>query len=79
MYKRYINDILAIVGEGPGKGPEAEKRIEREFNELDAGGSVKVEGRAIVISRIKKIGEDEKRIEFLDMDTVLGWGGKEKA
>ena len=49
------------------------------MNEMDAGGSVKVEGKAIVINIIKKIGEDKKRIEFLDMDTVLGWGGKEKA
>jgi len=45
------------------------------LNEMDAGGSVKVEGKAIVINIIKKIGEDKKRIEFLDMDTVSGWGG----
>jgi len=74
-YKRYIDDIFAIVEGGAGKGPEAEKRIERGLNELDAGGLVKVEGKAIVTNRTKKMGEDEKRIEFLDIDTVLGWGG----
>jgi len=36
---------------------------------------VKVEGKAIVMNRNKKIGEEEQRIEFLDIDTVLGWGG----
>jgi hypothetical protein len=74
MYKRYIDDIFAMVEGGVGKSSEAEKRIERGLNELDAAGSVRVEGKAVVISRQEKIGEDEKRLEFLDVDTVLGWG-----
>ena len=36
---------------------------------------MKVEGKAIVTNRTKKMGEDEKRIEFWDIDTVLGWSG----
>jgi len=74
MYKRYIDDIFAMVEGGVGKSLEAEKRIERGLNELDTAGSVRVEGKAVVISRHEKIGEDEKRLEFLDVDTVLGWG-----
>ena len=64
MYKRYIDDIFAIVEGGAGKGQEAEKRIERGLNQLDAGGSVKVEGKAIVTNRTKKMGEDEREYKF---------------
>ena len=45
------------------------------MNELDAGGSVKLEGKAIVTNRTRKMREDENRIEFLNVDTVLGWRG----
>jgi len=34
---------------------------------------VTVEGKAVVMNRTRKIGEDEK-MEFLDIDTVIGWG-----
>ena len=64
MYKRCIDDIFAIVEGGAGKGLEAEKRIERGLNELDARGSVKVEGKVIVTNRTKKMGEDEREYKF---------------
>jgi hypothetical protein len=34
---------------GAGKGPQAARRIERGFNELDTVGTMKVEGKAVVI------------------------------
>ena len=64
MYKIYIDDIFAIVEGGVGKGPETEKRKERGLNELDKAGSVTVEGKAVVMNRIKKIEEEKKRTEF---------------
>jgi len=64
MYKRYIYDIFVIVEGGVGKGREAEKRTETGLNELDKGDSVKVEGKAVLMNRTTKIGEEEKRIIF---------------
>ena len=61
---KYIDAIFAIVEGGVGKGPEAGKRIERGLNEFDKAGSVTVEGKAAVMNRTRKIGEDEKRWNF---------------
>jgi len=76
LYKRYKDDIFAVIEAKIGQGEKAETRIETGLHELDAGGSIRVEGKGIVSNRKRKAGEKEKKIEFININTELGWGGK---
>ena len=77
LCKRYKEDIFAVIAANIWKGDKAETRIETGLHELDPGGSIRVEGKGIVSNRKREEREKAKKIEFLNINTELGWRGKE--
>ena len=96
LYKRYVDDIWAMV-EGPRERvKQVCEAIEYNLNRLDVegepgrgarnGGSIKVEGKYVMMSKTKKEGVIEKSegvvegegvsVEYLDVDTALGWNDR---
>ena len=75
LYKRYMDDIFAVIENRKGAALEATTRcIEEKLNALDAEGeSVKVEGKGFRIQRTRAKGAKNQGVEFLDIYNDARW------